>query len=175
MLDYKNIIVKRYALGLSLKELADEFNASKSGVGDFLKAFEACENISYPLPAGITNYAIGEIVYGHAPGENRKSLSYEQPDFEHVFQQMSTRNNMTLIYLWNRYKNDCEAREVKPYQYRQFCDLYSKWCEENYETLRQSGSRRYQDGLRHRRRAGKYPGACIHSYPGTGKHHARHH
>ena len=135
MLDYKNIIVKRYALGLSLKELADEFNASKSGVGDFLKAFEACENISYPLPAGITNYAIGEIVYGHAPGENRKSLSYEQPDFEHVFQQMSTRNNMTLIYLWNRYKNDCDVREVKPYQYRQFCDLYSKWCEENYETL----------------------------------------
>ena len=30
MLDYKSIIIKRYALGLSYKELAEEFSASKS-------------------------------------------------------------------------------------------------------------------------------------------------
>ena len=32
MLDYKSIIIKRYALGLSYKELAEEFSASKSGI-----------------------------------------------------------------------------------------------------------------------------------------------
>lgn len=48
---------------------------------------------------------------------------------------MSERKNMTLVYLWNRYKKDCQAKKSKPYQYRQFCDLYSRWCEENYETL----------------------------------------
>ena len=32
MLDYKNIIIKRYTLNLSFKELAEEFGASKSGV-----------------------------------------------------------------------------------------------------------------------------------------------
>lgn len=31
MLDYKSIIIKRYAMGLSYKELAEEFSASKSG------------------------------------------------------------------------------------------------------------------------------------------------
>lgn len=135
MLDYKNIIIKRYALNLTYKELADEFGASKSGINDFIRAFEKCDKLSYPLPEGITNYAIAELVYGHAPGSNNRSSEYEQPDFAWIFHQMSERKNMTLVYLWNRYKKDCQAKESKPYQYRQFCDLYSRWCEENYETL----------------------------------------
>ena len=34
MLDYKSIIIKRYALGMSYKELAEEFSASKSGTNN---------------------------------------------------------------------------------------------------------------------------------------------
>lgn len=99
MLDYKNIIIKRYALNLSYTELAKEFGASKSGINDFIRAFEKCDKLSYPLPEGITNYAIAELVYGHAPGCNSRSSEYEQPNFEHVFHQMSERKNMTLVYL----------------------------------------------------------------------------
>ena len=135
MLDYKNIIIKRYALNLSFQQLAEEFNASKSGVNDFIRAFEKCEKLSYPLPEGITNYAIAELVYGHAPGSNTRNTTYEQPNYEWVFRQMTERKNMTLVYLWNRYRKDCIAREAKPYQYRQFCENYAKWCEENYETI----------------------------------------
>ena len=135
MLDFKNIIIKRYTLNLSFKELAEEFGASKSGVNDFIRAFEKCDKLSYPLPEGITNYAISELVYGHVPGSNNRSSEYEQPDFEWVFRQMNERKNMTLTYLWNRYQKDCRAKEAKPYQSRQFCELYNKWCEENYETL----------------------------------------
>ena len=50
MLDYKSIIIKRYALKMSYKELAEEFSASKSGINDFIRAFEKCEKLSYPLP-----------------------------------------------------------------------------------------------------------------------------
>lgn len=135
MLDYKNIIIKRYALNLTFKQLAEEFNASKSGVNDFIRAFEKCDKLSYPLPEGITNYAIAELVYGHAPGANARSAEFEQPDYNWVFQQMSERQNMTLVYLWNRYRKECLAKEAKPYQYRQFCERYAKWCEENYETI----------------------------------------
>ena len=98
MLDYKSIIIKRYALGMSYKELADEFSASKSGT-------------------------------------NNRSADYEQPDFSKVYQQMDERKNMTLVYLWGKYQKDCNARGVKPYQYRQFCERYDRWCDENYETL----------------------------------------
>lgn len=61
MLDYKNIIIKRNALGLSFKQLTEEFHANKSGVNDFIRALERCEKLSYPLPEGITNYAIAEL------------------------------------------------------------------------------------------------------------------
>ena len=89
MLDYKSIIIKRYALGLSYKELAEEFSASKSGINDFIRAFERCEKLSYPLPEGITNYAIYELVYGHEPGTNRRNAGYEQPDFAAIFRYQS--------------------------------------------------------------------------------------
>ena len=52
MLDYKSIIIKRYALGMSYKELAEEFSASKSGTNtrsadyeqpDFSKVYQQME------------------------------------------------------------------------------------------------------------------------------------
>ena len=64
MLDYKEIIIKHYGGGMSGGELAGQKLGSKSGINDFLRAFEACEKISYPLPEGITNYGIAELVYG---------------------------------------------------------------------------------------------------------------
>ena len=40
MLDYKDILTRRYVLRLSLREIAEKTGAGKSGVHDFLKAFE---------------------------------------------------------------------------------------------------------------------------------------
>lgn len=136
MLDYKDIVTKHYALKLSGREIAALCGISKSGVNDFLKAFERCEIISYPLPEGITNYAIFEIVYGKAPGSNARDVRYELPDFKNIAELMSSRSNMTLIYLWNRYKRGCESEGKTYYQYRQFCELYGRWCEQHRESGR---------------------------------------
>lgn len=135
MLDYKDIIKRRYLMGLSGREIAVQIGASKSGVYDFLNAFEKCDRLSYPLPEGITNYGIHELVYGHAPGSNGRSSEYERPDYADVYRQMTERKNMTLVYLWGRYSKRCQAEGKKYYQYRQFCELYGTWCEENYETI----------------------------------------
>lgn len=135
MLDYKDIIIKHYVLEMSGSEIARRLNASKSGVNDFLRSFKKCEKLSFPLPEGITNYGIAELVYGSFPGSGGRDLSYEFPDFQEVARMMDTRKNMTLVFLWNRYKKRCLDEEKKFYQYRQFCDLYAKWCEENYETF----------------------------------------
>ena len=56
--DYKDIIIKHYALSMSGSEIARQTGFSKSGVNDFLRAFKKCEDLNYPLPAGITNYGI---------------------------------------------------------------------------------------------------------------------
>ena len=47
---------------------------------------------------------------------------------------MATRKNMTLMFLWNRYKKKCQEEGSRFYQYSQYCELYNRWCEENYET-----------------------------------------
>ena len=62
MLDYKDIIIKSYVLRMSGSEIAVAIGASKSGVNDFLKAFCECESLDFPLPEGITNYGIVELV-----------------------------------------------------------------------------------------------------------------
>ena len=54
MLDYKDIITKHYALGMSGMAIAKSLNVSPSGVNDFLRAFKACDKLDYTLPQGIT-------------------------------------------------------------------------------------------------------------------------
>ncbi len=133
-LDYKDIIIKHYALSMSGSEIARQTGFSKSGVNDFLRAFKKCEDLQYPLPTGITNYGIAIKVYGSVPGSGGRNENIELPDYEEAANLMATRKNMTLMFLWNRYKKKCEEEGVRFYQYSQYCELYNKWCEENYET-----------------------------------------
>ena len=133
-LDYKDIIIKHYALSMTGSEIARQTGFSKSGVNDFLRAFKKCEDLEYPLPAGITNYGIALKVYGSVPGSGGRNENIELPDYEEAAMLMATRKNMTLMFLWNRYKKKCEEEGVRFYQYSQYCELYNKWCEENYET-----------------------------------------
>lgn len=49
MLDYKDIIIKHYALGMSDREIARTLSVSKTGVNSFLNAFKECQTLSYPL------------------------------------------------------------------------------------------------------------------------------
>ena len=133
MLDYKTIIIKRYALNLSGTQIAKDLGCSKSGVNDFLKRFEECETISFPLPDGITNYGIAELVYGKVSGQGIRNETFVLPDYAEVHQQMTSRKNMTLIYQWNRYKKKCEKDNLKYYSYRQFCERYGMWCNDNEE------------------------------------------
>lgn len=135
MLDYKDIITKHYALGMSGMAIAKSLNASPSGVNDYLRAFKECKNMGYPLPEGITNYGIAQEVYGKNPAAVGRDLSYEQPDYETIERDMSSRKNMTLKVLWNRYVKRCRDSELKFYSYLQFCENYAKWCEENKESL----------------------------------------
>ena len=135
MLDYKDIITKHFALSMSGMAIAESLGASPSGVNDFLRAFKACPTLDYPLPEGITNYGIAEAVYGKNPALTGRDLSYEPPDYAAVEKEMSSRKNMTLVVLWNRYAKRCRDGNLKFYSYRQFCENYAKWCEQNKETL----------------------------------------
>ena len=117
------------------REIAEQLSVSKSGVNKFLAAFKDCKDLGFPLPEGITNYGIAYSVYGKAVSTEGRDLSHEMPDHETVEKEMSSRKNMTLVVLWNRYSKQCRDRGVKFYSFWQFCENYAKWCEENKETL----------------------------------------
>ena len=134
MLDYKTIITQHYALHMSGREIASGLGVSKSGVNDFLNAFKACETLSYPLPNGITNYGIYEQVYGLPSAPVNGSGGFTVPDYDSVNTEMG-RKNMTLVFLWGRYKNQCVADGARFYSYRQFCSKYSEWLDANNETM----------------------------------------
>jgi transposase len=134
MLDYKDIIIKHNGLNMSGREIAKQLGVSKSGVNGVLSAFKDCKTLGFPLPDGITNYAIADHIYGPQQPP-RGEIEFAVPDFEDVCKAMSSRKNMTLIYLWNRYAQDCKAEGRQPYQYRQFCEQYGYWCEENKESM----------------------------------------
>jgi hypothetical protein len=106
MLNYKDILVRSYVLHQSGAQIASDLKCSKSGVNDFLKAFRECERIGYPLPDNITNEGIAILVYGDSGGAKGRDTSYVLPDYTTVHEQMD-RKNMTLIYLWNRYRKKC--------------------------------------------------------------------
>ena len=64
MLDYKTVLRLKYSTGLSGTQIARELGCSKTGVNDFLAAFERCGTLGYSLPQGITNEGIYVAVYG---------------------------------------------------------------------------------------------------------------
>lgn len=134
MLDYKDILNKHFVLHLSAREISRQTGVSKSGILKFLHVFERCENLDYPLPTGITSAGIAIKVYGKVPGEGGRNESYEYPDYAIVLKLMNERKNMTLQVCWDRYSRRCKTEGKKAYQYRQFCELFGRWCEENYET-----------------------------------------
>lgn len=72
-------------------------------------------DLSYPLPAGITNYGIALKVYGSVPGSGGRNENIELPDYEEAAKLMATRKNMTLMFLWNRYKKKCEEEGTRFY------------------------------------------------------------
>ena len=126
MLDYKDILNKYYVIRLSAREISRQTGMSKSGVLKFIHAFEKCDELDFPLPPGITNAGIAMKVYGKVPGEGGRDESYEYPDYPKVLKLMNERKNMTLQVCWDRYVKRCMAEEKKPYQYRQFCELFGK-------------------------------------------------
>lgn len=76
MLDYKDIIIKHYVLHMSGRQIATTLGVSKSGVNDFLKVFQTCGGLSFPLPEEITNYEIAELVYGRIADAEQNRLCF---------------------------------------------------------------------------------------------------
>ena len=117
------------------REIAQVLGVSKSGVNSFLAAFKECKALDFPLPEGTTNYTIANHVYSPAQLSHGRTVEFVLPHFEDVHRTISTRKNMTLVYIWNHYAKGYEGKEEQPYQYRRFYKQYAKWRADHEQTI----------------------------------------
>ena len=75
-MDYKRVLRLHFVNHLSGREIAESCgNCSKTTVNEFLKRFRENPELSYPLPADVTNEYIESILY-KKPGVSANQLLY---------------------------------------------------------------------------------------------------
>ena len=63
-MDYKKVLRLHFVNRLSIREIAESCgDCGKTSVGEFLKRFKECSELSYPLPNDITNEYIEGLLY----------------------------------------------------------------------------------------------------------------
>ena len=127
-MDYKKVLRLHFVNRLSIREIADSCgDCRKSAVGEFLKRFRECHELSYPLPNDVTNEYIESILY-KKPGLSAEQLLYRDFEEEAVYKALA-RKGETLKHLWQKYNAVGIVDERKPMSYRQFCRRYSEWAD----------------------------------------------
>jgi transposase len=74
--------------------------------------------LSWPLPSHLDDAALESLLY--PPRNGSPTVSRSQPDWNALRKELITHKNLTLMLLWQEYK-ECDP---EGYQYSQFCDLF---------------------------------------------------
>ena len=82
-MDYKRVLRLHFVNHLSGREIAESCgDCSKTTVNEFLKRFREDPELSYPLPADVTNEYIESILY-KKPGVSANQLLYRDFTMKH--------------------------------------------------------------------------------------------
>lgn len=82
-MDYKRVLRLHFVNHLSGREIAESCgDCSKTTVNEFLKRFRENPELSYPLPADVTNEYIESILY-KKPGVSVNQLLYRDFTMKH--------------------------------------------------------------------------------------------
>ena len=133
-MDYKRVLRLHFVNHLSGREIAESCgDCSKTTVNEFLKRFRENPELSYPLPADVTNEYIESILY-KKPGVSANQLLYRDFNKEAVYKALA-RKGETLKHLWQKYNAIGVVDGRKPMSYRQYCRRYSEWADSKQLTF----------------------------------------
>ena len=133
-MDYKKVLRLHFVNHLSCREIAESCgDCSKTTVNEFLKRFRKNPELSYPLPADVTNEYIESILY-KKPGVSANQLLYRDFNKEAVYKALA-RKGETLKHLWQKYNAIGVVDGKKPMSYRQYCRRYSEWADSKQLTF----------------------------------------
>jgi transposase len=111
-------ILRLHSQGISNRSIAASLECSRNTVRKVLALAEESQ-IGWPLPEGMTDKALEEVLSGGERAGTNRTL----PDFERVHRELA-RVGVTLSLLWEEYCERCRMEGGKPYMYSQFCELY---------------------------------------------------
>ena len=133
-MDYKRVLRLHFVNHLSGREIAASCgDCSKTTVNEFLKRFRENPELSYPLPADVTNEYIESLLY-KKPGVSADQLLYLDFNKEAVYKALA-RKGETLKHLWQKYNAIGVVDGKKPMSYRQYCRRYSEWADSKQLTF----------------------------------------
>ena len=117
MTNYREIL-RLHNLGLNNTEIAQSCPCSRTTVIQVLRLAKA-NNITYPLPEGMTDKELADLLYPGAEGKPE----YKMPDYEYVHKELQ-KSGVTLNLLWLEYCEVCRSNGDIPYQLTQFKKYY---------------------------------------------------
>ena len=116
----KTVLRLKFQLHLSNRQIARSCALARSTVAEYVRRAQRA-GLTWPLPEGWDDQTIQHRLFpptGKSPPGPRPL-----PDFATVHEERCRHKHVTLMLLWDEYKQD----QPEGYQYSQFCDLYHRW------------------------------------------------
>jgi transposase len=125
-MDYKRVLKLHFVNGFSGRAIANNTGEGKrTAINEFLKRFNECKELSWPLSEEVTNEYIENLLY-KKKGNSENSEFYRDFDLEEVHRKLAKKGE-TLFHLWKLYNAVGEVDGKRPLSYRQFCRRYANW------------------------------------------------
>jgi transposase len=132
----KEVLRLRFELGLSQDQIARSCSISQASVSNCLARARAA-GVGWPLGEGWDEARLEEALYAYArhggpaggepvqgdPVHRPPKPQRPTPDFAHVHQELQSHRRLTLLLLWEEYRQN----HPDGYGYSRFTELYHRW------------------------------------------------
>ncbi len=132
----KEVLRLRFELGLSQDQIARSCSISQASVSNCLARARAA-GVGWPLPEDWDEARLEEALYAYArhggpaggepvqgdPVHRPAKPQRPTPDFAHLHQELQTHRRLTLLLLWEEYRQN----HPDGYGYSRFTELYHRW------------------------------------------------
>ena len=116
----REILRLAWSCNQSRQAIAVSCGVGKTTVTDTLSRAHSA-NLIWPLPLSLDDEGLEALLYPATSGSARHK--YSQPDWNVLNTEIITHKNLTLMLLWQEYKE----QNPSGYQYSQYCELFRTW------------------------------------------------
>jgi transposase len=116
----REILRLAWSCNQSRQAIATSCGIGKTTVTDTLYRASAAK-LSWPLPFVLDDEGLETLLYPTKHSSSHRKCT--QPDWHALNSELVTHKNLTLMLLWQEYKEG----DPSGYQYSQFCDLFRNW------------------------------------------------